>query len=600
MSLNHDIADLFHSLGALMELKGESVFKVIAFQKVGRILRDSNIDLKRAMEEGTLGEIEGIGKSSQQIIEEFIKSGKSTVFNEIAESVPAGLVELMQIGGLGPKTINALWQQCGVTSLDQLVRAIEEGKVACIKGMGEKKIAAMKKGIEDFKNKVAPGESVARRTGLPSAKGMAELLLENLMKIPGVIRAEIAGSLRRWKETIGDVDLVASVKDMSVGQSIAEGFCKLPGVVQTLVCGPSKSSVKVANGMQVDLRLVPQENFGAACMYFTGSKDHNVKVRGLALKQKMTLNEWGLYKLDEYDKAKKEIAKPPPIKAVASETEEGIYKKLGMQYVEPELREDRGEVDAARENRLPKLVARADIRGDLHCHTTASDGTASIEDMVRGARDRGYVMIAITDHSKALAMANGLSVERLIQHVENIHKINGKLKGFTILAGSEVDILADGRLDYDDDVLKLLDIVVASPHVSLKQDASKATDRLLRAIDNKYVNIIGHPTGRLIDGREGLPLEMAKVIERAAGSGTALEINAGWPRLDIHDVNALHAIRAGAMLSINTDAHSVEEYDQMELGVSVARRAWATKANVINCMTVDELKTFIARKRDRN
>ena len=597
MSLNHDIADLFHSLSALMELKGENVFKVIAFQKAGRIIRDSNIDLKRAMEEGKLGEIEGIGKASQQIIEEYIKSGKSTVFNELAESVPAGLVELMQIEGLGPKTINTLWKECGVTSLDQLVKAIDEGKVACVKGMGEKKIATMKKGIEDFKNKVAPGESVVRRTGLPSAQGMADLLLENLRKIPGVIRAEIAGSLRRRRETIGDVDFVASVKDMSVGNSIGEAFCKLPGVVQTLVCGPSKSSVKVANGMQVDLRLVPEANFGAALMYFTGSKDHNVKVRGLAQKRKMTLNEWGLYKLDEYEKAKKEVAKPPPIKAVASETEEAIYQKLGMQYVEPELREDRGEVEAARENRLPELITRADIRGDLHCHTTASDGTASIEEMVAGAKARGYVMMAITDHSKALAMANGLSVERLIQHVENIHRINAKLKGFTILAGSEVDILADGRMDYDDDVLKLLDIVVASPHVSLKQDARKATDRLLRAIDNKYVNIIGHPTGRLIDRRAGLPLRFDRVFQAAAKTGTALEINASYPRLDLSDVHARAAIAAGCMLSINTDAHSPEEMDFMPYGVDVARRAWATKRDVINCMTWEQLTSFVAKKR---
>jgi DNA polymerase (family 10) len=599
MSLNHEIADLFHSLSALMELKGENVFKVIAFQKAGRIIRDSNLDLRRCMEEGKLCDIEGIGKASQQIIEEFIKSGRSTVFNEIAESVPAGLVELMQIEGLGPKTINLLWKQCGVTSLDELIRALDEGKVACVKGMGDKKIAAIRKGIEAHKNKVAPGESVARRTGLPSAQGMADLILENLRKIPGVIRAEIAGSLRRRRETIGDVDFVAAVKDMSAGNAIGEQFCKLPGVVQTLVCGPSKSSVKVANGMQVDLRLVPEANFGAALMYFTGSKDHNVKVRGLALKQKMTLNEWGLYKLDEYEKAKKEVAQPPPIKAVASETEEAVYKKLGLAYVEPELREDRGEVEAAREDRLPKLVTRADIRGDLHCHTTESDGTNSIEEMVAGAKERGYVFIAITDHSKALAMTNGLSVERLIKHVENVHRINGKLRGFTILAGSEVDILADGRMDYDDDVLKLLDIVIASPHLSLKQDARKATDRMLRAIDNKYVNFIGHPTGRLINGRDGLPLEMDKIIDRAAKSGTALEINAGWPRLDINDVNARHALGAGCTLTINTDAHSVGEYDQMDLGVSVARRAWATKEHVLNCWPVEQIKQFITRKRDR-
>jgi DNA polymerase (family 10) len=597
MSLNQEISDLFHSLSALMELKGESVFKVIAFQKVGRIIRDSNIDLKRALEEGKLGEIEGIGKSSQQIIEEFIRSGKSTVFNEIAESVPPGLVQLMQIEGLGPKTINLVWKECGVTSLDGLIKAIESGQIASLRGMGEKKIAAIRKGIAAYQQKLAPDGSVARRTGLPDAQGMANLLLENLVRLPGVVRAEIAGSLRRRRETIGDVDLVAAISDPNQGQSIANAFCSFPGVVQTLVCGPSKSSVKVANGMQVDLRLVPEENFGAALMYFTGSKDHNVKVRGLALKQKMTLNEWGLYKLDEYEGAKKETAKAPPIKPVASRTEEEIYRKLGLQYVEPELREDRGEVDAAREKRLPQLVELEDILGDLHAHTTASDGTASIEEMVRGARDRKYQFLAITDHSKAMAMANGLSVERLIEHIAAVRRLNDKMRGFTVLAGAEVDILADGRLDYDDDVLKLLDIVIASPHVSLKQDARKSTDRLLRAIDNRFVNIIGHPTGRLINGREGLPLEMDKIISRAATSGTALEINAGWPRLDINEVHARHAIEAGALLSINTDAHSVQEFDQMPLGVGVARRAWAAKSNVINCLGIAALKRFLAAKR---
>ena len=379
---------------------------------------------------------------------------------------------------------------------------------------------------------------------------------------------------------------------------IAE-FIKLPGVVQTLGAGESKGSVKVANGMQVDLRVVPHDNFGAALLYFTGSKEHNVKIRGLAQKQKMTLNEWGLYDIAKYEKAKKETAKPPPIKAVASETEESIYAAIGLAYIEPEMREDFGEVELAREDKLPAIITRKDIRGDLHTHTNASDGRNTIEEMAAAAKAAGYEFLAITDHSKAMAMADGLTVDRLIKHIEEIHKVSSKLKGITLLAGAEVDILVDGRMDYEDDVLKLLDIVVASPHVSLKQDAKKATDRLLRAIDNKYVNIIGHPTGRLINSREGLPLELDKIFAAAAANGTALEINAGYPRLDLNDINARAAIAAGCKLAIDTDAH-INSFDEIEWGIGVARRAWVTPDRVINCMKLGELRKFIAAKRDRD
>jgi DNA polymerase (family 10) len=332
-------------------------------------------------------------------------------------------------------------------------------------------------------------------------------------------------------------------------------------------------------------------------MYFTGSKEHNVKVRGLALKKKMTLNEWGLYNLDEYESAAKEIAKPPTVSAVASKTESDIYKKLGLAYVEPELREDRGEIDAAREGKLPVLIVRADIRGDVHTHTTESDGTATIEEMAAAAKALGYEYLAVTDHSKALAMTNGLSVERLLKHIENIHRISDKLKGITLLAGSEVDILADGRMDYEDEVLKELDIVIASPHMSLKQDTKKATDRMLRAINNRYVNVVGHPTGRLINGRAGLPLEFESIFKAAAETGTAMEINASYPRLDLDELNARAARAAGVFLSINTDAHSTGELELMPYGINVARRAWLTKDDVINTFTLDKLRKFLARKR---
>ncbi len=598
MSLNQQLAELFHSLSALMELRGDNVFKVIAFQKVGRIIRESNIDFRKCMEEGKLCEVEGIGKASRQIIEEYINSGKSTVFEEITASVPAGLVPLMSIEGLGPKTINMLWKERGISSLSDLEQALASGALKGLKGVGEKKLTTISGGVEQYKSAVAKGP-VQRRTGIPQATEYGEALLAEVRRIKGVTRAELAGSLRRRRETIADLDIVAAVRDPDAGAAVSAAFCKGGGVVQTIVTGPSKCSVRIANGMQADLHIVPEANFGAALLYFTGSKEHNVKIRSLALKQKMTLNEWGLYKLDAYDSAEKQTAKPPVASAVASVSESDVYAALGLPYIEPELREDRGEIDAARQNRLPKLLTLKDIRGDLHTHTTESDGTASIEEMAMAAKALGYEFLAVTDHSKALAMTNGLSVERLLAHVENVHRISGKLSGITLLAGSEVDILADGRMDYDDDVLKELDIVIASPHMSLKQDAKKATDRLLRAITNRYVNVIGHPTGRLINGREGLPLDLEPIFKAAAETGTAMEINASYPRLDLNDVNAKHAREAGVMISINTDAHSTGEFHLMPFGIDVARRAWLTANDVINCMPLASLKKFLAAKRAR-
>ena len=581
-----------------MELKGENTFKVIAFQKVSRIIREMNFDLRDCIKNNTLCEIEGIGKSSQQIIEEYILSGKSTVFDEIAESVPKGLVPLLSIEGLGPKTINLLWKTKQITSLEELENAIKSGALAGVKGIGAKKIETISKGIELYKARAADGGSGAvKRVGIMEARIPAEDLLERVRKLPGVMRAEIAGSLRRRKETIADVDIVGAVEDPAETGKVLSGFVKLPGIVQVLVQGESKASVKISNGMQADLRIVPNENYGAALIYFTGSKEHNVKIRGLALKKKMTLNEWGLYKLDEYEKAKKETAKAPPIAAVASDSEESVYAKLGMDYVEPELREGRGEVEAAMEKRLPKLITRDDIKGDLHAHTTASDGSASIEEMAVAAKALGYQYLAITDHSKALAMTNGLSVERVLKHAADVRKMNDRIKGITLLAGTECDILADGRMDYEDEVLKELDIVVASPHMSLKQDARKATDRMLKAIENRYVNIIGHPTGRLINRRDGLPLDMAKIVKAAAESGTALEINASYPRLDLNDLNAHAALEAGCVLSIDTDAHSTAEFDLIPYGIEVARRAWLTPKDVINCWALPQLLKFIRVKR---
>jgi len=497
---------------------------------------------------------------------------------------------MLEIPGLGPKTIALLWKERKITSIEELTAAIEKGKLDGLKGIGDKKIEAIKQGI-------ALRAQASGRVGIVAALELGEAMLKPLRELPAVAHAEFAGSLRRRRETIGDVDIVCSVKNPAAGQSVSDAFVKFPLVDRILGQGPTKASVLTTKGMQVDLRIVPAENFGAALQYFTGSKDHNTRLRGLAQDKKMTLNEWGLYKLEEYDRSEKKPGFPPKAKPVASKTEEDIYHALGMEWMEPVLREDRGEIDAARTGKLPKIVQLKDIRGDLHSHTVASDGQATIEQMAQAAKALGYEFLAVTDHSKTQVIANGLSAERLLKHVKEIRRVSDQMKGITLLAGCEVDILADGRLDFEDAILAELDFVVASPHIALKQDVSKATDRLLRAIENRYVNVIGHPTGRIIFGREGLPLSFPPIFKAAAETGTALEINAAFPRLDLNDANAHGALAAGVKLSINTDAHSVDGFGEMQFGIYVAQRAWATAGDVINCMKLAQLKAFIKHKR---
>jgi DNA polymerase (family 10) len=594
MSLNHDLSDLFHSMAAVMEIKGESVFKSIAFSKVSRLLKDMTLDIRKVHAEGKLDEIEGIGASSRKIISDYITTGRSVDYDELSASVPPGLIPMLEIPGLGPKTIALFWKQRDITTLEGLIKAIDEGKLDGIKGIGGKKIEAIKQGI-------ALRSQAAGRMGIVDALEIARALVERLRNIKWVKQAEIAGSLRRRRETVGDVDLVCSLKDGDTtgGSQVTAEFVKFPEVQRILGQGTTKASVLTAAGLQVDLRIVPAENFGAALLYFTGSKEHGVKIRGLALEKKMTLNEWGLYKLEDHETAEKKTGEPPKLKPLASKTETDIYKKLGMVYVEPEIREDRGEVEASLKNSLPDLITPADIQGDLHSHTTASDGVNSIDEMIEAAIAKGYKFLGITDHSKSQTIANGLTAERLLKHVKSIHLVAEKYKKqIRVFAGCEVDILADGSMDYPDEILAQLDFVIGSPHIALKQDEQKATDRLKRAIENRYVNIIGHPTGRLINSRAGLPVKFDELFPTAAKNGTAMEINAGYPRLDLNEINARAAIESGVVLSINTDAHSIGGLEGMTYGVDVARRAWATKKNVINCMTVEKLEAFFAAKRN--
>ncbi len=597
MSLNYELSELFRSLAQVMEIKSENPFKALAFQKVSRVLRELQVDVGDAVRDGSIKDIQGIGEASRRVIEEYVNTGRSNDYEEVAASVPPGLIPLLRIPNLGPKTIAQLWKERGVTNLEELVKFLDSGLTKGLKGLGEKKIQSIRDGIKMM-------STAGQRLGIVDALPIAGALVARLRKLKQVKQAEIAGSLRRRVETIGDVDLVCSLKDPAAGEEVSAAFVAFPETVRINGQGATKASIITAGGLQVDLRIVPEEHFGSALLYFTGSKEHNVKIRGLAQDAGLTLNEWGLYDAKEWEKAQPESAKraqpalsTPKIKALASRTEADVYKRLGLAFVEPEMREDRGEIDAARAGELPKLITLADIKGDVHMHTTASDGSNSIEEMAEAAMARGYQFIAITDHSKGQTIANGLSAERLIKHVEAVRKADERIKGIKILAGSEVDILADGRLDYEDAVLAELDFVVASPHQPLKQEPAKATDRLVRAAENPYVCVIGHPTGRLIMRREGLSPDMAKVFRAAAAAGTAMEINSSYPRLDLNDLNARGAIRAGVMLSINTDAHSTDELELVEYGVHVARRAWATPANVINCMTWKALDAWLAKKR---
>ncbi len=579
---------MFSRMAEVMQLIGENAFKAIAFQKVARKLEELDYDVIEAARAGELPEIEGVGASSRKIIEQYARDGKSDDYEEVVAKVPVGVLELMRIPGMGPKTAALLWKQLKIESVQELELAIGEGKLKGIKGLGEKKIASMLDGIRLLKGGL-------ERRGYMEVRPIVGRFIEYLKKDSRVGDVQPAGSFRRKRETVGDLDLICWTHDPADAGEIIELFTSHPTVEKVIAAGGTKGSILVSGGLQVDLRIVPRSSFGAAIQYFTGSKEHNVKLRGLALSRGMTLNEWGLYRLDEYDKAAKKSGEAPAIASVAGDNEEDVYRALGLTYVPPELREDRGEVEATLTGKLPRLVDVCDIRGDLHCHTVASDGNATIEQMALAAKALGYEYIAITDHSKSSVIANGLNEQRLREHIAAIRKVS--VPGITILAGSEVDILPDGRLDYDPQLLAELDIVIASPHVSLKQDSHKATDRILRAIESRYVNVIGHPTGRLINQREGLPLDMAKVIAAAAKTGTALEINAGWPRWDLCDTDARRAADAGALISINTDAHSTHEYEGMQMGLWVARRAWLTPAQVINCFPLADLKEFLARKR---
>jgi len=566
VNANADIARLFHEMADALELLGENAFRVNALRKVARVAEDATEDLVALARADTkaVEAIEGIGASSARKIVEFAGTGAMHEHTELLAKLPPGLMQVLRVPGLGPKTVKLLWEQGGVSDLATLKAKLASGELAGLPRMGAKT-------LQNIAENLAFLETAGQRTRLGDALPVAEALVAELSRLPGVKEAAFAGSLRRGRETIGDVDLlVATTKPAP----IMDAFTSRPGVAKVLAHGETKSSVRLTSGLQVDLRAVAPAAWGAALLYFTGSKEHNVLLRERAQRKGLRLNEYGLFK----DDGKPEPPQERGLKPVAAATEAEVYKALDLPWVPTELREGRDECETA----PPALIELSDIRRELHCHTTASDGACTIEAMATEAKRRGFDAIAITDHSRSSAQANGLSVERLREHIAAIRAAARRVSGIHILAGSEVDILADGRLDYPDEVLAELDWVVASPHTALKQEPAAATKRLLAAIEHPLVHVIGHPSGRMLGGRPGLEPDWAALFKAAAKSGVAMEINANPHRLDLRDQLVRSALTAGCHISINTDAHGLDNFDLLRCGVLTGRRGGLTAEGCVN------------------
>ena len=561
---NKELAAIFSRIGDALEIKGETGFKVIAYRKASRILEDLTEDIETIAKEKKLQDIPGIGSGIAQKIEEYLQTGQMKKYTEVLSSIPEGLLKLLEIQSLGAKTIHLAHKELQVKGLDGLKKVIEDGSLAKLYGMGEKKVENIKKGIEIY-------EKAQERIPIFEAVSLVEDVMEYLKKVPQIGQLSPAGSLRRMRETVGDIDILVSGRH---GEQIIRYFTRHPGVNRVLAEGKTKGSVLISTDKgerQVDLRIVAESEFGAALQYFTGSKAHNIKLRGMAKDKGLKISEYGVFKGQ---------------KKIAGRSEKEVYKALGLPVIPPELREDRGEIELALKNKLPRVVNLSDIKGDLHVHSDHSDGHVSIKELAELAQKMGYEYIAICDHSQAANYAGGLTPDRLLQQIEEIDRLNKTFKNFKILKGSEVDILDDGRLDFGDDILKRLDLVVAAVHRGFKKNV---TERILRAMENPYVTAIAHPSGRLISRREGYDVDLEKVLEGAKESGKALELNAYYDRLDLNEFYLKKAREKKIRISIGTDTHYAQGLQMIRFGVGIARRAWLEKRDILNCLSYEDL-----------
>ena len=583
---NAELARHLELFADLQEIQGENRFRIRAYRNAAHNILELPEQVEALIAaEADLEQIPGVGKEIAEKLQVMVSTGEFPQLTELSQKIPLGVTEVMRVKGIGPKMAAAALTELGVDSVDALEAAAKQGRLSELPGFGPKRQQSILKSIEAHRRNV-------ERARIGEIDPIIAPFVAALRQVPGSKRVEVAGSYRRRRDTVGDIDLLAIATDEKAATAISQAFTAYPDVDEVLGSGATRSSVRLKNGLEVDLRVMDENAFGAALLYFTGSKAHNVELRQLALDKGWHLTEYGLF-----EGTGEQGATPLSSgKLLASKTEADIYTKLGLPYIEPELREGRGEIEAALKGQLPELITNADIRGDLHMHSTWSDGRATVEEMLAACAERGYEYMALTDHSKALAMTGGLDEEKLARQWEELDAIAASHSGVTLLRGLEVDILKDGTLDLSDEWLEKLDIVLVSVHSHFSLSVEEQTARIVKAVSHPQVNILCHPTGRVLGSREGYAVDLPEVFEACKQNQVAVELNASYQRLDLSDVNLIAARKRGLTVSIATDAHATKELSGMALGVEQARRAWLTKEQVINTLPLDELKAILAKK----
>lgn len=588
---NLDIARTLEETADLLEIQGANPFRIRAYRNAVRTIEGLTRSLQSMVEaDEDLTAMQGVGKEMDRHIRELLQTGQLSTLNEVTNEIPRTLAELPRLDGVGPKKARQLYEQLGVESVEGLEAELAAGRVETLKGFGAKSAAKIQRAIEDHRKH-------SGRTLRAEAEPYIDALLRHMAAAPGVAQLEVAGSYRRRKETVGDVDLIASCD--GDGAAVVEHFTAFDGAVRVEAAGGTKGNIILRSGLSVDLRVVPTASYGAALLYFTGSKEHNVHLRTLGVKRGLRVNEWGVFQVP--DGADSDTFDPRDADRLAGATEAECYAVFDLPWIPPELREDRGEIAAAAQRTLPDLISVDDIVGDLHMHSTWSDGKASIEEMARACMDRGLRYMAITDHSRSLTMVNGLSAQRVReQWVEVAEAQQAVGASFKILRGQEVDILKDGDLDQPSDLLAELDLVVGSVHSFMDQDRTTMTKRVLRAIESGFVDILGHPTGRLLGRREPFEIDMEAILHACLEHDVAVEINAHPRRLDLHDRHAARARELGVRVAINTDAHETRGLDVLRFGIDQARRAWLEVSHIVNCLSVEDLQSWLTGRRSRS
>jgi DNA polymerase (family 10) len=567
---NSEIARVFHDMADLLELKGENVFKIRAYRRAAQVIEHLPKEMAVMLEQGEdFQKIPGVGEAIAKKSTELIETGKLKAYESLKDEFPEGITRLLEIPGIGPKTAHRLSSELKITSAEQLEEAIQEGKVADLFRMGDKT-------AQNILHKIQAMRRKDQRIPIGQALPIVEEILHSLSSLPGVKNMISAGSLRRFRETVGDIDIMGTADNP---EKVINKFVALAVVKEVLAKGPTKASVILSPGLQADLRMVEHDSFGSLLQYFTGSREHNITLRTKCQKKGLKLSEYGITDV-AHDKLEKFT------------TEEAFYKRLEMQYIPPEIREDQGEIELAEKHEVPRLVDLRDIKGDFHLHSKWSDGNNTIEEMALAAKDAGYKYIAITDHSKGLGIAHGLTEERLKEQVLEIRRLNQKLKGFRILSGMEVDIRADGSIDMPDNILAKLDCVVGAVHSSFNQSEERITRRIIKAIENPHIDIIAHPTSRLIGEREPTAVDMEAVFKAAVKHQKALEINAMPSRLDLKDIHIHRARELGVMLAIGTDSHIAGQLKLMRFGIGIARRGWCEPKHILNCLPIEKVLAF--------